>query len=112
MPIRPASELANFVFASSRGRAWAVWRVSLVSAAHAASGFRGQKPPAALLLPYAVGLLAFLFSVAATTVHRYLTQHIPLFESFRTRADRDFDSDCRLSYRGLAAAWIESSALA
>ena len=44
-----------------------------------------KRPPVALLVAYAVGLLAFLFSVGSELpVHRYLTQHMPLFESFRT----------------------------
>jgi hypothetical protein len=44
-----------------------------------------KRPPIALLVGYAVGLLAFLFSVGSELpVHKYFTQHVPLFESFRT----------------------------
>jgi hypothetical protein len=44
-----------------------------------------KRPPVALLVAYAVGLLALLFSVGSELpVHRYFTQHMPLFESFRT----------------------------
>jgi hypothetical protein len=44
-----------------------------------------KRPPAVLLVAYATGLLAFLFSLGdAGPIHMYITQHVPLFESLRT----------------------------
>jgi len=79
-------ELANFVLPLHADVHGAFGGSALfLVAAMLPLAFAVRRPPAALLLPYAVGLLAFLFSVGSELpVHRYLTQHIPLFESFRT----------------------------
>jgi hypothetical protein len=79
-------ELANFVLPLHADVHGAFGGSALfLVAAMLPLAFMVRRPPMALLLAYAVGLLAFLFSVGSELpVHRYLTQHVPLFESFRT----------------------------